>query len=72
MDEDEFEYEEEPEVPVNPFPLGDGILPMMLFACAYIGWRARRRMVAADADGNRVFGVEKETERGKKRGISSL
>ena len=48
MDEDEFEYEEEPEVPVNPFPLGDGILPMMLFACAYIGWRARRRMVAAN------------------------
>ena len=32
--------------PLEPaVPLGDAILPLLLLACAYIGWRARKRAV---------------------------
>lgn len=40
---DEFEEEDDPDVPVNPYPIGDGLLVMMLLAGAYLIWRAMRR-----------------------------
>ncbi len=43
MEEDEFEDEKEPEVPINPFPLGDGIVPMMVMAVAFGLFVYRRR-----------------------------
>ena len=43
MDEDDFEDEDDPDVPVNPFPLGDGLLPMMLLIGAYCGYVTLRR-----------------------------
>ena len=41
--EDEFENEEEPDVPINPNPLGDGIVPMMLMAILFAGFVYYRR-----------------------------
>ena len=41
--EDEFEDEEEPVAPANPFPIGDGLIPLLLLAGAYLIWRATRR-----------------------------
>lgn len=35
----------EDNVEPDPTPLGDAILPLLLLACAYIGWRARKRAV---------------------------
>ena len=46
MEDDEFENEEEPDVPINPFPLGDGIVPMMLMALAWVMVRMIRRKAA--------------------------
>ena len=40
---DEFEDETDPDVPVNPFPVGDAILPMMLLVAAYGAFLALRR-----------------------------
>lgn len=37
------EEDEEPDVPVNPYPLGDGILPLMLMAVAFGLFVYRRR-----------------------------
>lgn len=42
-EDDGFEEEDDPDVPVNPFPLGDGILPMMLMAMLFAGFVALRR-----------------------------
>ena len=46
MEDDEFENEDEPEVPINPFPLGDGIVPMILMAMLFAGgvYYRRRRL----------------------------
>ena len=41
--EDEFEDEEEPDLPGDTVPIGDAVLPLMLFACAYFIWRATRK-----------------------------
>lgn len=42
--EDEgFEGGDEPDVPANPFPLGDAMLPMMLLIGAYCGYVTLRR-----------------------------
>lgn len=37
---DDYEDEEDPNVPVNPFPLGDAALPLILLACVYMCARA--------------------------------
>ena len=38
--EDEgFEDENEPDAPANPFPIGDGMIPLLLLAGAYLGVR---------------------------------
>lgn len=37
------EEEKEPEVPVNPFPLGDALLPMMLMAILFAAFITLRR-----------------------------
>ena len=37
------EDEEDPDVPVNPFPVGDAVLPMMLLVAAYGAFLALRR-----------------------------
>lgn len=41
--EEGFEDEEDPDVPVNPFPVGDAVLPMMLLVAAYGAFLALRR-----------------------------
>lgn len=41
---DGFEDEDEPDKPGEPFPLGDVIWPLMLFACAYVILRAARKV----------------------------
>ena len=44
--EGDFEDEEEPDVPINPFPLGDAAVPMMLMALAWVMVRMIRRKAA--------------------------
>ena len=38
--EDDYEDDPDPSVPVNPNPLGDAALPLILLACVYICARA--------------------------------
>lgn len=42
-EDDGFEGEDDPDVPVNPFPVGDAVLPMMLLVAAYGAFLALRR-----------------------------
>ena len=47
-EDDGFENEDDPDVPENPYPLGDVFWPLMLLACAYMSLRAflkRKRAV---------------------------
>lgn len=37
---EDYEDEEDPNVPVNPYPLGDAALPLFLLACVYMCARA--------------------------------
>ena len=37
------EEDDDPDVPVNPFPVGDAVLPMMLLIAAYAAFLALRR-----------------------------
>ena len=44
--EDEgFEDEKEPDAPANPFPIGDGLIPLLLCVCAFAfgKWIARTK-----------------------------
>ena len=45
-EDDGFENEDDPDVPINPFPLGDGIVPMILMAMLFAGgvYYRRRRL----------------------------
>lgn len=40
---EEFEEEEDPDTPANPFPIGDAVLPLMLMAVAFGQFVYRRR-----------------------------
>ena len=40
---DGFEDEDEPDVPSEPFPMGDAMLPLALCALAYLLWRVARK-----------------------------
>ena len=42
-EDDGFEDEKDPDVPVNPFPIGDAVLPMMLLIAAYAAFLTLRR-----------------------------
>ena len=43
-EDDGFEEDDpDPDVPANPFPIGDGLIPLLLLAGAYLIWRATRR-----------------------------
>ena len=42
-EDDEFENEDEPDVPGEPFPLGDVLWPLMALACAFAFVRVYRR-----------------------------
>ena len=42
-EEEGFEDEGDPDVPVNPFPVGDAVLPMMLLVAAYGAFLALHR-----------------------------
>lgn len=37
------EGDDDPDEPGEPMPIGDAVLPLMLFACAYFIWRATRK-----------------------------
>ena len=46
-EDDGFEGGDEPDVPANPFPLGDAMLPMLLCAAVFCGAIAIRRKRSA-------------------------
>ena len=53
-EDDEFENEgEDTKLPTEPNPIGDGLIPLLLLAGAYLIWRAtRRRALSRSANGS--------------------
>ena len=44
-EDDGFEEDDpDPDVPANPFPIGDAVLPLLVLALGYTLWRRRRAL----------------------------